>query len=277
MNGPSLPAALVNQVPSLDGASWSRLPGLSGGAWCATPTVGPALVVRGAGPLEAAAAEAAAARSVAPPFVAAGDGWLVTELVEARHVGVVELTRPTVLDEVAVVLRRWHGAPVPAPDRPLRAAREEYRLNARQVSPDVVEALAPFESAADRHEARLVSACAGPVTGHLDVTANLLRTAEGLRLIDFEYVARTDPNRELGQLVWEGELSKASARRLTATYWQGPDARSQLDQVAGWAFVTGVTWTLWGASDPSLRCWTRRTFERLRRHWTAVGVVDDTP
>jgi thiamine kinase-like enzyme len=279
VTGPELPAALLEQVPSLARATWSRLPGLSRGAWRASTGEGPALVVRAAGPVEAAATERAAASRVAPPFVAADAGWVVTGWVEAQHVGLLELSRPAVLAEVAQLLHRWHGVVLDVPARPLRAAREEYRTRAREVSPDVVEALASFEAAADRREARLVASPAGRVTGHLDVVANVLRTPQGLRLIDFEYVASTDPDRELGQLVWEGELSATSAARLVDAYWPDSGGRRQahLDQVAGWAFVTGVTWTSWGASDPSLRPWTRRAFERLRHHWTLAGLVDDTP
>jgi hypothetical protein len=182
-----------------------------------------------------------------------------------------------VLDDVAHLLYRWHRAPLEAPVRPLHVARATYRERAVIANPGAVRALEPWDASAGRREAQLLGRPAGQVTGHLDVAANLLRTPHGLRLIDFEYVASADPNRELGQLVWEAELTEASARRLTEAYWRpvGDGAR-HLPDVAAWAFVTGVTWTLWGAGDPGLALWTRRSAERLQRHWTRAAV-DDTP
>ncbi len=277
MSGPSLPDALLDAVPDLRRAAWFPLPGLSGGAWRAEVGDGPPCVVRGAGPLEIAATRRAASLRVGPAVRGSAEGWLVTELVAGPHVGTLELSRPAVLDDVAHLLYRWHRTALGAPRRPLHVARATYRESALVANPGLVEALAPWEAAAGRHETELLERPAGEVTGHLDVAANLLRTPHGLRLIDFEYVAAADPNRELGQLVWEAELSDASARRLTEAYWRpvGDAARHLLD-VGAWAFVTGVTWTLWGAGNPGLALWTRRSAERLRRHWTRAAL-DDTP
>lgn len=277
MRVPSLPAALLAEVPDLRDATWSWLPGLSGGAWRAAVSSGPACVVRGAEPLEVAAARCAAALRVGPAVRGAADGWLVTEHVAGPHVGTLELSRPAVLDEVAHLLHRWHRAPLETPSRPLHGAREVYRERARVADPGLVQALDPWDAAAGRREVELLRRPAGEVTCHLDVAANLLRTPHGLRLIDFEYVASADPNRELGQLVWEAGLTEASAGRLTEAYWRpvGEGLR-HLPDVAAWAFVTGVTWTLWGAGDPGLALWTRRNVERLHRHWTRAAV-DDTP
>ena len=277
MRGPALPDALLAAVPDLRDAAWSRLPGLSGGAWRADVRRGPTCVVRGAEPLEVGATRCAASLRVGPTVRGAAEGWLVTEHVAGPHVGTLELSRPTVLDEVAHLLYRWHRAPLEAPPRPLHVAREVYRERARMADPGLAQALAPWDAAAGRCEVDLLGRPSGAVTGHLDVAANLLRTPDGLRLIDFEYVAAADPNRELGQLVWEAELSDASARRLTEAYWRPVgDAARQLLDVAAWAFVTGVTWTLWGAGNPGLALWTRRSAERLRRHWTRAAL-DDTP
>ena len=277
MSGPSLPAALLDAVPDLRSATWSRLPGLSGGAWRADVEGGTPCVVRGAEPLEVTATRCAASLRVGAAVRGAAEGWLVTELVAGAHVSTLELSRPAVLDDVAQLLYRWHRAPLEAPERPLHVARAKYRERALAADPALVRAIEPWGAAAGRREAELLGRPAGQVTGHLDVAANLLRTPHGLRLIDFEYAASVDPNRELGQLVWEAELTEASARRLTEAYWRPvADHARHLSDVAAWAFVTGVTWTLWGAGDPGLALWTRRSAERLRRHWTQA-VVDDTP
>ena len=56
---------------------------------------------------------------------------------------------------------------------------------------------------------------------HLDVMANVLSTDRGLRLIDFEYARSAPPARELGQLIWEGELDRRGADRLVSSYQPG--------------------------------------------------------
>lgn len=277
MRAPPLPTSLLEAVPELGGATWAALPGLTSGAWRATAAGGTAFAVRRAEPLEEAASACAAAMRVGPEVRAAVGGWLVTELLDGTHVGVLELSRPPVIEEVAALLHRWHRASLELPARSLVEARETYRRQALDADPALVRALAPMIADADRRERELLRRPAAAVTGHLDVTANLLRTPQGLRLIDFEFAASTDPNRELGQLVWEAELSARSANRLVDAYWRPVDVgpRHHAD-VADWTFVVGVTWTLWGAGQSGLRLWTRRSAERLRGHW-AVARQHDTP
>jgi hypothetical protein len=180
-----------------------------------------------------------------------------------------------VLADLADLLHRWHQTELTLPAAPLSSARVAYLAGIP--SDEVPAALKGDAALADDWEARMEKESPCRVPAHLDVVANVLATPRGLRLIDFEYVASADPNRELGQLVWEAELSHASARGLTEAYWRpvGDGSRHLLD-VAAWAFVTGVTWTLWGAGDPELALWTRRSVERLRRHWTRAAL-DDTP
>lgn len=278
MNGPPLPTSLLEAVPELRGATWAALPGLTTGAWRATAADGTAWVLRRTEPQEVAATEYAASMRVGPAVRAAVGGWLVTELLSGTHVGVLELSRPPVIEEVAALLYRWHRAPLELQTRPLAEAREMYRRQAVHVDAALVRTLAPLIADADRREKELLRRPASVVTGHLDVTANLLRTPQGLRLIDFEFAASTDPNRELGQLVWEAELSARSANRLVDAYWRPVAAmgsRHRTD-VAAWTFVVGVTWTLWGAAQAGLGLWTRRSAERLRGHW-AAAQPHDTP
>lgn len=278
MSAPPLPTSLLEAVPELREATWATLRGLTTGAWLATAPGGDAWAVRPAGSLEVMATEQAAALRVGPQVRAAAGGWLVTELLSGTHVGALELSRPPVLEEVAALLHRWHRAPLELPGRPLAEARQTYLRRVEGAESSLIQALAPLLAEADRRESKLVRRPAGAVTGHLDVAANLLRTPAGLRLIDFEYAASTDPNRELGQLVWEAELSARSAHRLTDAYWRPvePPSRRHRGDVAGWAFVVGVTWTLWAAGQAGLRMWTRRSAERLRGHWATAGQ-HDTP
>ena len=82
------------------------------------------------------------------------------------------------------------------------------------------------------------------VPAHLDVVANLLATPRGLRLIDFEYAAAADPARELGQVVWEAELDRRGLERLMVQAY-GADAGVAEEATRDWAWIAGVTWTLW--------------------------------
>jgi thiamine kinase-like enzyme len=111
------------------------------------------------------------------------------------------------------------------------------------------------------------------VPAHLDVVANVLATQRGLRLIDFEYAAAASPARELGQVVWEAELDRQGLGRLVRAYGTGAGVAEEA--TAGWAWITGVTWTLWALArqdTPVLQQYARRSWERLQHYWAGTGV-----
>jgi thiamine kinase-like enzyme len=125
---------------------------------------------------------------------------------------------------------------------------------------------------ADAWETELADASDCRLPAHLDVAANVLATPRGLRLIDFEYAAAADPARELGQVVWEAELDRPGLERLVHAY--GPDTGVAVEATAAWAWVTGVTWTLWATArraDPAFERYARRSWERLLHHWSRPG------
>jgi len=108
------------------------------------------------------------------------------------------------------------------------------------------------------------------VPSHLDVMANVLSTDRGLRLIDFEYARSAPPARELGQLIWEGELDRRGADRLVSSYQ--PDAPAGAPDVAAaatWCALSAVTWTVWALARPGddMQRYARRSWERLAGHW----------
>ncbi len=270
MTDAPVPDEVAAAIPGAAGSTWSRLTGLTGGAWLMSPVHGPALVVREASDRETQSARAAGAIDIGPVVVAAPDGWLAVEHLQGRHVSAVELSRPTVLDELADLLRRWHQSDVTLTEAPLGAARTAYLVG---IAADALPTALKVDAArANACENELENGSGQRVPAHLDVVANVLATPRGLRLIDFEYAAAADPARELGQVAWEAELDPRGLERLVGAY--GADTGVAVDAVAAWAWVTGVTWTLWAMarqSDPVFERYARRSWERVQRHWARPG------
>ena len=265
-----VPDDVAAAIPGAVDSTWSRLAGLTGGAWLMRPARGPAVVVRAASAQETLAAEAAAAANVGPRVVAAPEGWLAVEHLQGQHVSTLELSRPFVLAELADLLRRWHQTDLTLTEAPLRPARAAHLAGIP--SGAVPNDLKADASRADAWEARLEDASDCRVPAHLDVVANLLVTPRGMRLIDYEYAASADPARELGQVVWEAELDRQGLERLVRVY--GADTGVALEATAVWAWITGVTWTLWAMAhegDPVLERYAHRSWERLCRHWARPG------
>lgn len=197
--------------------------------------------------------------------MAAAEGWLAVEYLPGRPVSTLELGRPPALDALASLLRRLHGSDVMLPEAPLAPMRAAY-LAAVPAGRLPAGLLAHAEQA-DVLESELGRAWPRRVPAHLDVVANLVRTRGGMRLIDFEYAAATDPARELGQVVWEAELDRCGLRRLVRAYDAGAGVAEEA--TASWAQIAGVTWTLWALTaqdSPGLLQYARRSWERLQSY-----------
>ena len=265
------PDAFLAEIPGADIATWSRLPSLTGGAWLMSRSMRPDLVVRPASDVEVTAARAADTARVGAPVVAAAQGWLAVEYLVGDHVSALELSRPDVLGDLGRLLRRWHDSDVMLPEASLAAARAAYLSACPAERLPVGLAAAAADADAVEAELAMTSRQRGPA--HLDVVANLIVTADGLRLIDFEYAADADPARELGQVAWEGELDRAATGRLVQAYGSAGDVADTA--TASWAWVTGVTWTVWAYAHQdqwALERHARRSWERLQSHWAGPSV-----
>jgi thiamine kinase len=235
------------------------------------PISGPCIVLREASEVEVTAARAAAVAHVGPAVVAWAGGWLAVDYLPGRHVSTLELSRPTVLAELADLLHRWHASDVTSlPEAPLAPIRQGYLASIPSAA--MPAGLEADSACADALERQLEQSAQRRVQAHLDVVANLLATPHGLRLIDFEYAASATPARELGQVVWEAELDRPGLGRLVRAY--GMDADVAEEATAGWAWITGVTWTLWALAcqdSPVLQQYARRSWERLQHYWACTG------
>ncbi len=266
MKPPEVPPELIDAAGLGVGATWSWLAGLGGGAWRVERAHAPDVVVRPATDVEQRAAGAAADVGVGPTVVAMADGWLVVEYLRGAHLTTLELSRPPIVSELARVLRRMHSSDVHLPEVELAGARHRY-LEQLDTS-SLPGSLLSFAAEADEVERRLVSDGVTPVPAHLDVAANVLATPSGLRLIDCEYAGAAEPARELGQVIWEAQMDPTNVERLVSAY--GPREGVSERSTREWAWITGVTWTLWAfcrAGDHSTRCYARRSWEQMNTFW----------
>jgi thiamine kinase-like enzyme len=266
MRPPDVPEELIDAAELGADAHWTWLAGLGDGAWRVHSGRSSDVVVRPASEFEQRAARAAAEADVGPTVVATTGRWLVVEYLSGSHLTALELSRPYLLRELGQLLRRWHDCDVHLPPVDLAEARHGYEE--RLASADLSSTLMTFAEQADDVEERLVSAHVTRVPAHLDVVANLMSTPSGLRLIDFEYAGTAEPARELGQVIWEAQLDARGARRLLEGY--GPRDGVTEESTREWAWVTGVTWTLWAlsrAADASTRCYARRSVEQMNTFW----------
>jgi hypothetical protein len=245
----------------------------SGRAWLVEDQAG-RLVVKLSGATEVEATKAAAAAGIGPRVLSSGGvddetGWVAVEFVVGEHERTLELRRPTTIDAVADLLRRWHQVPTESLAL-LTTGLADVRRSALAQLRAAQRALPPGHllASADELESQLVHDANTDVPAHLDVAANLLRVDGRLVLLDFEYAALAPPERELGQFAWESELRQAETERLVEGYVKGQtSAPISVSRVAGWAFITAVTWVLWGACRPGMELWTTRTEERLKSYW----------
>jgi thiamine kinase-like enzyme len=183
---------------------------------------------------ECLAAERASELGIGPPVVARlpAEGVLVCAFVDGAPLEQDELRRPRVLGEVASALRAFHAGP------PLPTAFAVFRLVADQGDLGAAVPADHAELLGIAH--RIERALAGhpehaPVPCHNDLLrANLLRTTDGLRLVDWEYAGMNDRYFDLGNLAANNGLGDEDEHALLAAYWGEPATpRLRIDEAIG--------------------------------------------
>ncbi len=216
---------------------------------------------------EEAAARAAAAVGVGPEVVAFVDGSLVTRFVEGEPVPVAQMREPATLREVAALLRRVHEGPAfPARFDAFRVV-ESYRDTAAAHGV-TAPGYAGVKETADRIERRL-----GPQPGrpcHNDLlTANFIRSPDGIRIVDWEYAGTGDHFFDLANFAVNNELD-ADGELLDAYFGE---SRAQFaEHLALMRFMSDFREAMWGvvqqaisALDFDFAGYAERHFERLAR------------
>ena len=79
---------------------------------------------------------------------------------------------------------------------------------------------------------------------------NLMITAAGMRLIDYEYSGNNDPCFELGNVWSESGLSLDQLEQLVSAYYGGPSP-SRLARARLWGLMSKYGWTLWASIQQS--------------------------
>jgi len=246
--------------------------GLDSGAWLVRAATGDAAVAVAATPTAAEIARIAGQVAVGPAVLGVADGWVLTESLVGPRLTPLELSRPQVLRELAALLANWHRTPPGSFDHPLAGADLLTSLRAYAAAAgDLDRRLVPAITWAEQTLEQLAASPTVQVACHLDVGANVIATPRGLRLIDFDYAALADPAQELGQLVWEAELDRASTETLVAAYAAATCGSPTVSVAAAatWCVAAGISWTVWAAArdDERLRQFSRRSAERLASHW----------
>lgn len=201
---------------------------------------------------ECLAAERASELGIGPRVVARlpAEGVLVCAFVDGAPLERDELVRPAVLGEVARALRAFHAGP------PLPTAFAVFRLieDQRDLGAEVPADLGELLALAGRVEAVLAGHPEhAPVPCHNDLLrANLLRTPEGLRLVDWEYAGMNDRWFDLGNLAANNGLEAEDERVLLAAYWDEEPTPRRLAALALMRFVSDFREAMWGVAQTVL-------------------------
>jgi thiamine kinase-like enzyme len=153
------------------------------------------------------------------------------------------------LEDVAAACRRLHGA---------RRFRDDFDMF--EIQPRYLRIVGErgfrlperYEEFALRDE--------GTVPCNNDLLAeNFMLTADGLRLIDYEYSGNNDPCFELGNVWSESNLSLQQLEQLVAAYY-GRSSRHKVARARLWGLMSKYGWTLWasisaGISDLEFDFW----------------------
>ncbi len=204
---------------------------------------------------EAEANRCAAAAGVAPEVVELLDDppCLVTRFVEGAPMAPPELREPASLEAVAAALRAVHSCPaIAASFSPFRIV-EDYAAKTTARGGSVPAAFERCHQAASRIETALRHRPHEPVLCHNDLlAANFLRSAEGLRVVDWEYAGMGDRFFDLGNFAVNNELDDAAEEAFLAAYLEEPPTAGKLAKLRLMRFMSDFREAMWGVLQGTL-------------------------
>ncbi len=255
---PRPPEGLLQRVPLWQGAQSVECRALAGGhsneSWLVVADGISAVLRRDGGRVpapvvdrgrELAVLRSAAAAGLGPEVLYAdpGAGILVTRYLAGETLGAAQIGKPDTLNEIAALLRRVHALPDPGVTYELAEAGELYLAAIRNPAlrsrgMELVEELAVL-AAATPSERRLC---------HMDpVAGNLIRTADGLRLVDWEFAVAGDPLFDLAAVIAYHDLGPAAALHLLRA-WSGRVSPRRRQRLAELIRAHDVLYWLWLAA-----------------------------
>jgi len=204
---------------------------------------------------ERVANENAAAAGVAPAVAAMLEQppCLVTRFLEGRQMSADELREPAALVEVAVALRLVHGGgELPVSFSPFRIV-ETYAERAAGRGAEVPAEYEWAKGEAARIEVALDARGEAPVPCHNDLlAANFLRTADGIRIVDWEYAGMGDRFFDLGNFAVNNELDAGQEAALLAAYFGRPADAGELAALTMMRFMSDFREAMWGVLQGAL-------------------------
>jgi thiamine kinase-like enzyme len=199
--------------------------------------------------------QAAAEVGIAPPVAAMLEEppALVTEFVVGEEMSPEALREPGTLAELVPALRAFHdsGLTIPTEFNSFRIV-ETYAETAKGRGAELPDAYEQAHSQAQEIEATLKGAEHDPVPGHNDLlAANFLRTADGIRIVDWEYAGMGDRYFDLANFSVNNELTEDDRGALLEAYLgESPSVKRTADlrlmmfmsdfREAMWGVVQGV-------------------------------------
>jgi thiamine kinase-like enzyme len=195
---------------------------------------------------EHAAARGAAALGVGPEVVAfvEPEGALVTRFVEGEPAPPEELRRPDALADVAELLRRVHEGPsFPARFDSFRVV-EAYCATAVVRGVRLPPAYESAKARANEIEETLGRQPQHPCHNDL-LNANFIRSAEGIRIVDWEYAGMGDRFFDLANFAVNHELLPADEDVLLEAYF-GELREEDRDHLRAMRFMSDFREAMWG-------------------------------
>jgi thiamine kinase-like enzyme len=205
---------------------------------------------------ERAAGELAAGVGIAPEVVAMLDDppCLVTRFVIGEPMEAKELREPEAIAEVAGALRALHACEerLPIGFSGFRIV-EDYAARIADRGATVPAAYEWAAAAAHRIETALVGPEHEPVPCHNDLlSANLIRTPRGIRLVDWEYAGMGDRYFDLGNFAVNNELDAGGEAALLVAYFEAPASERRLASLRLMRFMSDFREAMWGAVQSTI-------------------------
>src|SRR3954452_8042038 len=192
---------------------------------------------------------AAAAAGVAPAVLGylPTHGALVIEWIDAETLTAAALDDSRTLAAVAATCRQLHAGPQFTGDFDMFALQRRYldlvAARGYRLPPSYVDFLPDVDRIRRAMSARPVD----PVPCHNDLlAANILRDAERLWFIDFEYAGNGDPFFELGNLCSEAHLGPDRLEELVSAYC-GRESPTETARARLHGLMSNYGWTLWAS------------------------------
>jgi thiamine kinase-like enzyme len=205
---------------------------------------------------EKAAGEMAARAGVGPTVVAmlTDPPCLVTEFVVGEPMSAAELREPTALAEVAAALRTLHACEerLPVAFSGFRIV-ETYAARMAERGSEVPSSYEWALAAAQRIEATLTGPEHDPVPCHNDLlSANFIRSPQGIRIIDWEYAGMNDRYFDLGNFAVNNELDESQEAELLAAYFGAAASEPRLASLRLMRFMSDFREAMWGALQSTI-------------------------